>query len=265
MSTSGVAGPAPNMTEWVRSELAGRIASEALRPGDQLPTERELCDEFGVSRVTVRRALALLAEDGRIYSVRGRGTFVSSALLEEPPNTLLSFHDLVGREGVHVGATVLRAEVRQATWEQAQEFEIAPGAPLFFLSRLRTLDDLPVAIDDTLLPLSLAPDMPSLDWREASLYETLRAAGHTPHHAEYTVGARGASASEVGPLRVEVGFAVLTASSLTREEGGRLLVSGLITYRGDRYRFRSTQVAGTDPLGPTPVRRAGGHRAPAFT
>ncbi|WP_392544979.1 GntR family transcriptional regulator [Oryzobacter telluris] len=248
------------MTEWVRSELAARIASEAIRPGDQLPTERELCVEFGVSRVTVRRALAQLAEERQIYSVRGRGTFVSTAILGEPPNTLLSFHDLVGREGVSVGASVLESEVRSATWEQAEEFGIAPGSPLFFLSRLRTLDDLPVAIDDTLLPLSLAPEMPDLDWGEASLYETLRAAGHTPHHAEYTVGARGATPSEVGPLRVEVGFAVLAASSLTRDESGRLLVSGLITYRGDRYRFRSTQVAGTEPLGPTPAREALAHR-----
>lgn len=254
MSITGATRPAVNMTEWVRSELAERIESRSLRPGDQLPTERELCDEFGVSRVTVRRALAQLADERRIYSVRGRGTFVSAEVLAEPPNTLLSFHDLVGREGVRVGATVLESGVRPATWEQAEEFGIVPGATLFFLSRLRTLDDLPVAIDDTLLPLSLAPEMVDLDWSEASLYDTLRSAGHTPHHAEHTVGARGASAAESGPLRVEPGFAVLCAASQTRDASGRLLVSGLITYRGDRYRFRSTQVAGTEPQGPTPAR-----------
>ena len=200
------------LTEWFRVGAGGAGSGRSpLRPGDPAAPPSASCATSSASRGSPCAApWPLLAEDRQIYSVRGRGTFVVGrsprGAAEHPASPSATSS---GATGSHVGASVLRSDVLPATWEQAEEFGIAPGASLFFLSRLRTLDELPVAIDDTLLPLSLGPGVPALDWSEASLYETLRAAGHTPHHAEYTVGARGASVAEVGPLRVEVGFAVL--------------------------------------------------------
>ena len=65
------------LTERVRDDLAQRISRQDLGPGAQLPTERDLSVEYGVSRVTVRRALALLTEEGLVYAIQGRGTFVN--------------------------------------------------------------------------------------------------------------------------------------------------------------------------------------------
>jgi GntR family transcriptional regulator len=233
------------LTARVRDELEGRIARGELAPGEQLPTERELRDEFGVSRVTVRRALASLTEDGLVYAIQGRGTFVASGLLAEPPNTLQSFHELVANEHVTVGAEPLKVEVRPATIDEADTFGIAPGAPLFELVRLRTLDELPVAIDSTTLPLSLDPELPSLDWSEESLYARLVAAGHAPVSADYTVEARAADARVAGLLAASTGSPVLVAESEVSDASGRLIVVGVITYRGDRYRFRSRLTAGS--------------------
>jgi GntR family transcriptional regulator len=243
------------LTSRVREELEGRIERGDLAPGEQLPTERELRDEFGVSRVTVRRALASLTDDGLVYAIQGRGTFVASERLAEPPNTLQSFHELVANEHVTVGAQPLKVDTRAATIDEAEMFGIAPGAPLFELVRLRTLDELPVAIDSTTLPLSIDPALPGLDWSQESLYARLVAAGHAPVSADYAVEARAADARVAGLLAAPPGSPVLVAESEVNDVAGRVIVIGVITYRGDRYRFRSRLAAGsTVPVVQTPAR-----------
>jgi DNA-binding GntR family transcriptional regulator len=236
-------GPAGQLTSRVRDVLAARIARGELAAGSQLPTERELSSAFAVSRVTVRRAIASLAEDGLVYAIQGRGTFVASDRLAEPPNALLSFHDMVAREGVVVGAQPLHTEVRPATLSESELFGIAPGAPLFALDRLRTLDALPVAIDSNLLPLGLAPGLLEIDWSQESLYSRLEAAGHAPVTADYAVEARPADSEQAELLATTLGAPLLVAESRAFDDHRRLIVLGVISYRGDRYRFRSTLVA----------------------
>lgn len=244
------------LTARVRGELADRITRGELAPGEQLPTERELGDQFGVSRVTVRRALASLARAGLVYAIQGRGTFVASGRLAEPPNALLSFHELVANEHVVVGAEPLQADTRPASLDEADLFGIAPGAALFELVRLRTLDDLPVAIDSTTLPLAIDPGLPDLDWAHQSLYARLAEVGHAPVSADYAVEARSADARIARLLGASAGSPVLVAESEVSDRSGRLVVIGHITYRGDRYRFRSRLTAGsTVPLVQAPTTR----------
>jgi GntR family transcriptional regulator len=233
------------LTARVRHELADRIARGELAAGAQLPTERELGDQFGVSRVTVRRALASLTRDGLVYAIQGRGTFVASGRLAEPPNALLSFHELVANEHVTVAAQPLHVDTRPATLDEAETFGIAPGAALFELIRLRTLDELPVAIDSTTLPLAIDPELPGLDWSDESLYARLARAGHAPVSADYAVEARAADGRIARLLGTSTGSPVLVAESEVSDQAGRLIVVGLITYRGDRYRFRSRLTAGS--------------------
>jgi len=231
------------LTERVRDDLAQRITRQELGPGAQLPTERDLSVEYGVSRVTVRRALALLTEEGLVYAIQGRGTFVASERLGEPADSLLSFHDMVAGENVVVSAEPLRVEVRPATLREGETFGIAPGARLFELVRLRSLDGLPVAVDSNLLPLSFDEGLPELDWSIESLYARLAAAGHAPVRADYAIEAQAADARNAELLGAERGSPLLVAESQAFDPQGRLVVVGAIAYRGDRYRFRSTQSA----------------------
>ncbi len=110
----------------VYREIAREIESGALLPGDRLPSERWLCDELGVSRATVRRALEELMADGMVES-RGRGSFVTGEALVEPPNTLMGLTELGRSRGLEAGADVLEANVRPATLDEAETFSIAPG------------------------------------------------------------------------------------------------------------------------------------------
>jgi GntR family transcriptional regulator len=232
-----------HLTSRIRDDIGSRIARGELHAGQQLPTERELSKSFAVSRVTVRRALGILADDGLVYAVQGKGTYVASQRLAEPPNALLSFHDMVANDNVVVGAEPLRMQVRAASLSEAELFGIAPGAELFELERLRTLDGLPVAIDSNVLPLALDPALPDLDWAYESLYTRLAAAGHGPVSADYAVEARPADGGTARLLATDIGSPLLVAESRAFDSAGRLVVSGLISYRGDRYRFRSTLTA----------------------
>jgi GntR family transcriptional regulator len=227
----------------VYDELAARIADGRLPAGAQLPAERELCREFAVSRVTLRRALASLAAIGVVEAVQGRGTFVTGPRLAEPPNALMSFSRLAEGRGLVATASVLARELRPATIEEGERFRIAPGSMLFELERRRELDGLPVAISRSLVPLGHAPELGEADWTTASLYDELAAAGSEPYRSNYSVEAQAAGERVAELLELPVGAPVLVAESSSYSLDDRLIEQGHMIYRGDRYRFRATLTA----------------------
>jgi len=223
----------------VYKEIAREIESGQLQPGDRLPSERWLCDELGVSRATVRRAIEELAGDG-LVEARGRGSFVTSDALVEPPNTLMSLSELGRSRGLEASARVLMLELRPATVDEAEAFGIAPGAELLELHRVRMLDGLPISLDHNRVPLRLAPGLADLDFTGASLYDALEGAGHPLARADYDLEARGADAQEAELLGLAAGAPVLFATTVAIGEDGRVLDLGRTVYRADRYRFQAT-------------------------
>ena len=227
----------------VYDELVSRLTDGRLPPGGRLPPERRLCDELGVSRATLRKALAALAADGAIQSVQGRGTYASPPRLAEPPGVLLSFSRLAATRGLTATALVITEEVRPATISEGELFRIAPGSPLFELERLRMLDDLPVAIGRSLVPVAYAPTVIGEDWQSASLYDVLTAAGSAPTRASYSIEAQAADPYMSGLLAVPAGAPVLVTDATGFAVDGRCVEHSRMVYRGDRYCFRSMLMA----------------------
>jgi GntR family transcriptional regulator len=223
----------------VYRQIAREIESGALQPGDRLPSERWLCDELGVSRATVRRAIEELVGDGLVEG-RGRGSFVTGDALVEPPNTLMSLSELGRSRGLEAGSRVLAAELRPATIDEAEAFGIAPGAEVFELRRLRMLDSLPISIDHNRVPLRVLPGAQELDFTSDSLYDALERAGHAPVRADYELEARGADEHEAELLGLAAGAPVLFATTVAIGDDGRVLDLGRTVYRADRYRFQAT-------------------------
>jgi GntR family transcriptional regulator len=222
--------------------IADEIASGTLRPGDRLPAERELCHRLSVSRTTVRRAFAALVEDGLIESAAGRGAFVTNHSLAEPPNALMSFSELGASRGLRSSSVVLTRELRQATIELAELFGIAPGAELFALERLRKLDDVPVAVDEALVPLRRAPELETMDFAAESLYAVLDRNGCAPVRAAYTVEAAAATSREAELLGLAAASPVLLATTIGTDAAGQAVEQTRTVYRADRYRFQATLV-----------------------
>jgi GntR family transcriptional regulator len=223
----------------VYREIAHEIQCGALGAGDRLPSERWFCDELGVSRATVRRAIEELAADG-LVEPRGRGTYVRSSALVEEPNTLLSLSELGRARGLDATARVLSADTRPATIDEAEAFGIAPGAELLELERLRMLDGLPIAVDSNRVPLRFLPPVAELDFASASLYAAIERAGHPLARADYELEARAADAREAALLGQPPRTPVLLAIAVTVAEDGRVVDLGRTVYRADRYRFQAT-------------------------
>lgn len=215
------------------------MADGGLRPGDRLPAENALAANYGVSRVTVRTALRLLSQEGLVESQPGRGSFVSSPVGERS-SELLSFTELGRRRGLAASARVLTARSHPAGVEDADTLGVAPGSALFELERLRLLDGIAVSVDHSLVPLGLAPDLPRHDFRTTSLYAVLEEAGAGPQRADYAVQAVAADDRQAGLLDVPVGAPLLHTRTLSHTSSGTAVELGVMSYRGDRYRFRAT-------------------------
>ena len=223
----------------VYREIAEGIESGVLLPGDRLPSERSLCEQLGVSRATVRRAVEELISDG-LVETRGRGSFVRGDAVVEPPNTLMGLSEVARARGLDPSSKVLRAEVRPATIDEADAFSIAPGADLLELERVRMLDGLPISLDRNRVPVRLLPDLGDVDFTTASLYESLDAAGHAPARADYELEARAAAPHAAELLALAPDAPVRFATPVAIGEDGRVVDLGRTVYRADRYRFQAT-------------------------
>jgi GntR family transcriptional regulator len=214
--------------------LRDEIENGTLRPGDHLPSERALGELLSVSRITVRRGVQQLVEEG---FVEGRRV----ASFGEPLNSLVSFSEMAAERGLVATATVLSSIVRDATIDEAEQLRIPPGGPIFALRRLRRLGELPIAIDESHLSHARVPGIETVDFTRASLYTTLRERFRiVATRVDYSIEAVGASPAEAELLDVEVGSALLRGSEVMYDQHEVPTDFGCIVYRGDRYRFRTT-------------------------
>ena len=149
--------------------LRGEIISGQWKPGDMLPSETELIEEYELSRITVRQALDLLVNDGLIYRRRGRGTFVSVPKIEQGVNRIISFTEDMHHRGLEPGTEVLAAGVIQAAEDIAQKLVIKPGEELVYFERLRLADGESMSLEISHLVHRCCPGILSHDYARVSL------------------------------------------------------------------------------------------------
>jgi GntR family transcriptional regulator len=227
---------------WIQAVnlINSEIASGVLKPGMRLPPERELCQQLNISRVTLRKALTKLVEDGVLSASHGRGWYVAmGAVNKEWPNSLESFSETAERMGLTASSEVLRSEVAPASLDEAEELSIAPGTPLFHLERVRLLNGVPIAIDLTRIPADLVPGFTEVNFATDSLYEKLAEAGLELLRADSTIEAREADDYVAKHLVLDVGKPVLVMKQLVVDNADRPLFTSTIQYSGDRYRLRT--------------------------
>jgi GntR family transcriptional regulator len=230
--------------EQARAALYARIAVGEVKAGSRLPPERELCQLLGISRVTLRKALAALVEEGVLRSAHGRGWYVASPERKEWPNTLESFTETARRMGLVSSSRVLRSELGTSTLDEAEAFQIAPGTPLYRLDRVRMLDGVPIAVDESLVPGDIAVGLDAVDFTTRSLYDTIAGLGFQLAQADTTIEARQADGVLAGHLAIAAGTPVLEMRQIVRDRNQRPLLSSVIRYAGDRYRLRTSFLRG---------------------
>ena len=215
----------------VREHLLALI-DQGLKPGAPMPSERELCELFGVSRMTVRQAVDTLVVDGVLKRHQGKGTFVASPKVDLQLR-LTSFTEEMRRRGMIPGAVFLVAATIPASPVVAEALELDDGAPVHHLRRLLTADSTPMAIEENWIPARLLPRL--LDGPLTfSVYGELTRAGLAPEWGEDMIEGRAATAEEAVLLGVPERAPALDITRRTFH--GQLAVDySHSLYRADRY------------------------------
>ena len=218
--------------------LRARIAADitGLDPHDPLPAERTLMTTYGVSRMTVRRALSLLAEEGLVYRRRGSGTYVADPAMISKSLSLTSFSEDVRERGMTPGAMTQRVRRMPAESDVAADLGLSPGTEIVYLERVRTADGIPLCIEEVWLTGDLVPD----DFASeaiTSLYETLNEFGFSPKVASQTIRATLVDADQAALLDVAEHSAAFSVSRVTYTADARPVERAHSLYRADRYDF----------------------------
>jgi GntR family transcriptional regulator len=234
-----VRAPGTTVHAQIEDWLAGEIAVGALRPADRLPTEQDLAAWFGVSRMTLRHALGELARRGLVTRAVGRngGTFVAEPKLEQDLTTLAGFSEQLRRHGMVAGARVLAAAGRQAVPAAAAALQLSEGDPVHEVRRIRLADGRPIAVEHSLFPAALFPDL--LQCRlDGSLYELLEVRyGQRPHRARESLEPVTAGVREAEALEVAEGSPLMLVERTAYAQGGQPLEFARDLFRGDRTRL----------------------------
>jgi GntR family transcriptional regulator len=217
----------------IEHEMRTRIA--ALQPGDALPSDVDLCAEFGVSRMTARNAMQRLAEEGIVVRQPGRGSFVAATPAHRRADHLMTFTREMERRGRVPSSRVLAREIRPSTRQEAASLEIIAGEPVVAIRRVRRADGEAIAIESAVLHRSVTAVVMEADLERGSLHEALARAGHVLRRGTGTISAAAATREDARQLGIRTGEPLLVERRVIMDAAGRRIESTESRYPGDRY------------------------------
>jgi GntR family transcriptional regulator len=224
----------------LKTILASQINRGELRPHEKLPSERQLCRNFGISRMTVRHALGALAQGGLVYTQPGKGIFVADPRLSlNVQVSLAGWSEDILRSGATPSSTLLKACLSLATPELAKALHVAQGEELVRIDRLRMVDNVPLAVQTAYLPHRLCPGILRYDLATQSLIRTLgKEYGLRLAQAEETVRAILANPEERDLLGLSDPAPVLSTERTTYLDTGEVIEFSQGTFCGEWYRLK---------------------------
>ncbi len=216
--------------------LRDRILSGDAGPDSRLPSEPALAVEYGISRVTVRRALDELAREGMIERKPGSGTFVSGKAASVPvvadfSNVLTHLVEMGRRTAVRL----LSFGYMAPTATLAEELKLEPGERVQRSVRVRLIDGAPFSYLVTHVPERIGISYSEADLASTPLLELLERSGLVAERASQTIGAALAGPEVAGALDLEIGAALLSMTRIVYEPSGRGIEHLQALYRPDRY------------------------------
>jgi GntR family transcriptional regulator len=226
-------GPAAEQT---RRRLLDQITRGQLRPGERLGAERDLAQGLGVSRSTVRQALAALETTGVVRRVPGRGggTFVRQQKVERDLSRVVGVPALLAAQGMTAGSRIVSTGLAAADEETAAALNLATGTYVVDLVRIRLADGTPISLEHVRLPAQMFPGLLDLPLG-GSLYELLQEQfGTTPGEAVEHIEVVSAVDDEASILGVEPGAALLSITRTTTDADGAVFEYSSDLFRADR-------------------------------
>jgi GntR family transcriptional regulator len=232
------AGDLPAHTR-IGTWLEQLIVSHTLAPGDKLPSEVEIANALGVSRMTLRQALSTIEAKGLIDRRRGRfgGNFVTAPRIEFDHASLPGFTEQMRRIHVEAGAEVLRAATGRPTVEVRQRLGLKRGEQVHEILRARSANGEPIVLEEAYLPAAIFPGLLSANLT-GSLYVLMRSYGASAFSADEEIEATQATSEQAGLLGIEAGCPLLLITRTSFSEGGVAVEFSRDYHRSDRARIR---------------------------
>lgn len=215
--------------------LRADIASGAYPAHSRIPSEQALCETYGVSRVTVRKALGELTREGLLKRQQGKGTFVCIPRLYSDLKDVNSFHEACRLMGCEPGARVIHAQLVHAGEEDRVKLGLT-GEQMLEISRLRMADGLPVMLEINRFPPDFAWLMEAT--LSGSLYHLLEARERIPSRGIHEISLAYATPAQARLLTVEPGSALMRLDQIIYDQHDRPLHTSHQLIRGDRFTFR---------------------------
>lgn len=222
----------------LKEAIRASITDGQLKSGDQIPTESELSEEYSVSRITVRKAILELVEEGLLVKKQGKGTFVNKRKIERKIVHFLSFTEACEANGMTARSKVTKREIIQPTPREQELLELADGDALLFIQRVRYADDSPIMIENSYFSYKKFHMLLNEDL-DGSVYQLLEEKMNLRpvRNGETTLELFRASEEEVELLNIASGEPMFFQESTTYDQNEQPVHIARLFIIGDSYKF----------------------------
>ncbi len=224
----------------IKELIAQKIKDKVWEPGDPIPSEKELQDQYRVSRITVRQAMNELVNDGLVTKKQGKGTFVSFPKLSHSLPNLTSFTEDIRSKGLNPQAETLRIEKGKYP-HVADKMGLEKDTSFLNINRLRLINGEEVGIHDSYINLSVLKGTPlasidTFDYTE-SIYDALESSGVVLAYADETLEGGIADEEIATMLGIQKGFPLLILERITYTSESLPVEYVMMHYRADKYKY----------------------------
>jgi GntR family transcriptional regulator len=223
----------------LKEKIIQDLESGSIKPEDRIPSQRELCIQFNMSHMTVRRAINELIAEGVIYAIPGKGLY--AAKQKHPAETsMIGFSGEMTARGYTVTSQILEKSLVLASTVIARALEIPAGSELAYLNRLRLINGEPISLQYSFLVHRLCPGILDHIQENSSLYEVLENVYKMDLvNSSTTVEATLAQKSQADMLGLPIPSALLVIEQINNNDTKQPVEYSRLAYRGDRYVMHS--------------------------
>jgi len=222
----------------VEESLRQQIADRVYPPGQSIPTEIELQEEFDVSRETVRKAVNNLVSAGLVEKRKGVGTFVTHPKIVHRIGHIYGSYEEIVARGMIPSTTFIEKKEISPLEPMRQEMALENGATVIKVKRVRFANEEPVAILSSYVPKDLAPELAQVDFISNSLYKTLETIYHLKlSEGDEIIEAAAIRGKDANWLQVRRGAPILVVRRLTYLQNSRVIEKLTALYRSDKFKY----------------------------
>lgn len=224
----------------IYDDLRNDIKGGVYKNGDRIPSETELSQKYGVSRITIRRAIEDLCSDGFLVKMQGRGTFVGKRHISRQlsrTREISTFTRMCQEIGARPGAHVVDRQITPGRPDELKFFGLQEGALMLLVRRVRSADGLPVCDERVILPYDWAPGLLTEPLEDVSMFDTIeRVLGRRPdHNPAWTINAVKATTEQAQLLEVSAGDPLIYSNTTYVDVDEKPVCIGRDYFVGGRY------------------------------